>query len=359
MDEGKYIAEDRISLKGIVEGMQKYVQYLLTRWKRILSISGVIALLFFLKMYLDKPEYTAETTFVIDTGKDGAGGEFSSLASLVGINIGNMSSSSTLFQTENIIDLYKSRKMLMETFLSSLIIDGNQERLITRWAREKKKLGKWQKKLEMPDFSFEIPDSQLTIAHDSILFQIIDDFRKDNLQVKKPDRKKSTLSVKIIDTDQLFALHFNQILVKKVNDFYLLTKTKKSGDNVSILQKQADSIRSILDNSIDVMGQTLQETANPNPALATYRSPIHKVKLDVESSTIIYLEIVKNLEIAKIAHRNNAPLIQVIDEPLLPLKSNRFRKLLMIAISIFLSGLITLTFYTFRYLYQNAMKRSS
>ncbi|HLX52422.1 MAG TPA: hypothetical protein VKR58_00675, partial [Aquella sp.] len=47
---------------------------------------------------------------------------------------------------------------------------------------------------------------------------------------------------------------------------------------------------------------------------------------DVQASTAIYSEIVRNLEISKISLRQEMPLIQVIDKPVLPLDKNYLGK---------------------------------
>ena len=58
----------------------------------------------FLYKFLKKPVYMAETTFVIDSGSESSSGQFSSIASIVGVNLNALSDASSLFQTDNIIE---------------------------------------------------------------------------------------------------------------------------------------------------------------------------------------------------------------------------------------------------------------
>ena len=39
--------------------------------------------------------------------------------------------------------------------------------------------------------------------------------------------------------------------------------------------------------------------------------------IDVQANSAIYQELLKQLELAKVTHRNNMPLIQVIDSPVI------------------------------------------
>ncbi len=357
MDE-PYINEGRISFADLVNGLVRFVNVILSKWRRLLILFAGISLLFFGYFLIKKTSYTAETTFVIDAEGNPGGGDISSLASIVGINLSSIGNTSSLFQTDNIMELYKSRRMLTETFITEVDVKGNSERLITRWAKHHRKIKSWKKKLNDPDFSFEIPLSEFSQVHDSVLFEVIDGFQEDNLTVRKPDRKKSVLSVRINSTDQLFAMHFNKELVRNVNDFYLKTKTKKSLENLKTLQRQADSVREVLDASIAELSLAMQRVPNPNPIILESMVPLQKLRIDVESNSVIYAEIVKNLEVAKISHRNNIPLIQVIDEPILPLVNDRYSLLKSIVISVFLGGFIVLIGFTIQYFVSDALKRS-
>ena len=53
--------------------------------------------------------------------------------------------------------------------------------------------------------------------------------------------------------------------------------------------------------------------------------PYQKAMIDVQANSAIYGEIVKQLELAKVTHRNNMPLIQIIDKPILPLENSRWK----------------------------------
>lgn len=348
--EPKYLNEDRISLHDLILRFKAFFLYLLGRWKIITLSTILIAGIYIFYHWLRKTNYTAETTFVIEDQRGGGGGQLSSLASVVGVNLDALGGADGLFSTDNIVALYRSRAMLYKTFLAIETIDGKREKLITRWIRNKKLQSKWQKAANDPNFTYEIADSLFSVKHDSLLFEVIEKFQEKNIMASKPDRKLIILSVQITDSDQLFAKRFNEVLVKNVNEFYTETRTKKNATNVAILQRQADSVKIVLDSSLAALAQTTENLPNPNPLFMSGKVPMQKLQIDVQSSALVYQEIVKNLELSKISLRNNKPLIQIIDRPMLPLENDKDRPVKMIVLGFFFGWLLTVIFFSLRYI---------
>jgi uncharacterized protein involved in exopolysaccharide biosynthesis len=83
---------------------------------------------------------------------------------------------------------------------------------------------------------------------------------------------------------------------------------------------------------------------NANPSLQILRAPSQRKQVDVQASTAIYSEMVKNLELSKMALRQETPLIQTIDEPVLPLAVSRTGKAIAVIIGLFLGALFTSMF---------------
>ncbi|MDG1106000.1 MAG: exopolysaccharide biosynthesis protein [Cyclobacteriaceae bacterium] len=353
MNDPKYIDEERISFRDFIEKVRGLIYYLLLYWKKMVLGTLIIASLRISYEVFRDTIYTAETTFIIEVG-EGNMSQLGSLASVVGINLNSISDDSQLFDTDHIIELYRSYKMLKLAFLSRLN-NENSERLITRYAKGKKLLKRWHRDAELENFSFEIPVADMGVKHDSLLMEVIDNFKKEQLIIAKPIRKLMILSIKVEDDDALFAEKFNTILVGIVNNFYERTSTKKTGENLRILQSQADSTRIILDRSLDQLAKISELQPNPNPLYYTNQVPFQKLQIDIEAAAAVYEEIVKNLEMAKITHRNKKPLIQIIDEPIRPLSIDKDKPLKLIAISSLIGGLFMLLFFTFKYVWKKLM----
>jgi uncharacterized protein involved in exopolysaccharide biosynthesis len=149
---------------------------------------------------------------------------------------------------------------------------------------------------------------------------------KTGLVVGQKDKKVSIISVDVSSTDELFAKYFAEALVKKVSDFYIDTKSKKSRENMDILERQTDSIRGELNAAITGVAVANDNTFNLNPALNVRRAPSARRQVDVQANTAILTELVKQTELAKVTLRKETPLIQIIDKPILPLKREQLGK---------------------------------
>lgn len=315
--------DDEISLRELILKLREWYHYLLSKWKVILLAGIIGGVLGFLYAYFKKPVYTAECTFVLEEqGNAGTLGQYAGLASMVGIDLGGAAGSG-LFQGDNIIELYKSRSMIQRTLLTQADFNGHLELLIDHYIKSAALSGKWAEQSDLKNLSFHIPPSKYITKHDSIIGLIVDDINKNYLSVEKIDKKLSIISVKVKSKDEMFAKVLNEKLVETVNNFYVRTKTKKALENFNILQKQADSVKSLLNSSIGSAASAIDANPNANAALQILQVPSKRKQVDIQASSAMYSEIIKNLEIARITLRQSAPLIQVIDGPILPLKVER------------------------------------
>jgi hypothetical protein len=343
MAEEQQINKDEISLKELILKLKEWYHYLLSKWKTILIAGMLGGLLGLTYAYFKKPIYTAETTFVLEEGEKSSGlGAYAGLASMVGIDLG--AGSGGVFQGDNILQLYTSRKMIQKTLLSKDTFESKTQYLIDRYIDYNKLRDKWENKKELFTIKFSPNFSNYTRIQDSIIGKIIEDINKNYLEVSKPDKKLSIISVKFKSKDELFAKSFADNIVANVNAFYVNTKSKRSLENLAILQKQADSVKKVLNNSISGVAAATDANPNSNPAFQSLRVPSQRRQVDVQASGAVYQEIVKNLEMAKISFRREKPLIQIIDEPKLPLKNNKLDKALGIVLGGAILGLLTVIY---------------
>jgi hypothetical protein len=317
--------ENKISLSFLYERLKDWISFLIDR--RGLIILGTFCLLFFTISYnyLTSPIYYARTTFVLDNESESSMGDLSSIASLAGINASSFIDASSLFQIDNIQELYRSDKMIRKTLMSSVEeLDGNFS-LIELFIKAEKLEKKW---ISL-GFDYNKMSSNKTPSRleDSLTKEIIKTIKENYLFVDKPSRKTTILEIGFNHKNEKLAKNFNDNLVKIVNQFYNETKTLKTGSNLKILQRQSDSVKNILDTSIMILAETDQRIPNPNPLSKINLVPYQKAMIDVQANSTIYQELIKQLELAKVTHRNKAPLIQIIDGPIYPLENSRWKLL--------------------------------
>ena len=317
--------ENKISLSFLYQRLKDWVLFLISN--KGIIILGSFCILFFTISYnyITKPTYFARTTFVLDNDDTSSMGDLSSLASLAGINASSFIDASSLFQIDNIQELYRSNTMIKKTLMSTAN-DGKKDfKLIDRLIEVEKLRHKWDK-LGVDTKNLWSTKSSSRIK-DSLIKELIKTIKKENLIVEKPSRKTTILEIGFDHKDEILAKTFNENLVKIVNQFYNKTKTLKTGSNLEILQRQSDSVKIVLDTSILLLAEIDQSIPNPNPLSKVNLVPYQKAMIDVQANSAIYQELLKQLELAKVTHRNNMPLIQVIDSPSYPLENSRWKLL--------------------------------
>ena len=219
--------------------------------------------------------------------------------------------------------------MVENTLLTPVDIDGKKQTLAHLYMTFNKLQENWKGDavLSKVDFLPGVDRSKFTLHQDSVLGVFYRTILKKNLTVDKTDKKLRILDVEVNSKDELFSKYFAEILVKKVSDFYIDTKTKRSSQNVLVLQRLTDSVRRELNSAITGVASSADINPNPNPSLQILRVPSQHRQVDVEANGAMLTELVKNLELAKISLRKETPLIQVIDTPILPLEQQKIGKL--------------------------------
>jgi uncharacterized protein involved in exopolysaccharide biosynthesis len=163
---------------------------------------------------------------------------------------------------------------------------------------------------------------------------------KNSLSVGQKDKKVSIITMEVSSNNELFSKFFCETLARQVGLFYVTTKSKKARTNMEILERQTDSIRQELNGSIQGLASANDNTFNLNPALNIRRVPSARKQVDVQANTAILTELVKQTELAKVTVRRETPLIQVLDRPILPLKTERVGKLKGMVLGGFLAGFL-------------------
>ena len=338
--------ENKISLSFLYERLKDWALFLISN-KGIIVLGSFCILFFTISYnYIIKPTYFARTTFVLDNNDTSSMGDLISLASLAGINTSSLIDASSLFQIDNIQELYRSNTMIKKTLMSTAN-DGKKDfKLIDRFIEVEKLKNKWDK-LGVNINNFE---STKTISRtkDSLIKELIKTIKKENLIVDKPSRKTTILEIGFDHKDEILAKTFNENLVKIVNQFYNKTKTLKTGSNLKILQRQSDSVKIVLDTSIMLLAEIDQSIPNPNPLSKVNLVPYQKAMIDVQANSAIYQELLKQLELAKVTHRNNMPLIQVIDSPNYPLENSRWKLLKTIVYGIIMGSIFSIFSLSFK-----------
>lgn len=358
LEKNKNVQEDEISLKELILKIKEWWQYLWSK-KWIIIAAGVVgALLGLGYSFIKKPIYTATTTFVLESGEKGGGlGAYAGVASMMGIDLGG--GGGDMFQGDNILDFYKSRKMIEKALFSPVDTVTNQP-LIEKYIEINELREAWAEKEELKKLQFKVGDFELAKRdrlRDSVVGSIVESISKSYLSVAKPDKKLSKIQVDVKSTNEVFAKRFNEEIVQNVNDFYVQTKTKKSLDNVAILQRKTDSVRAVMNGAIFSAAAVSDATPNMNPTRQVQRvAPIQRAQASAETNKAILSSLIQNLEMSKMALMKEAPLLQIVDGPIYPLQKERFGKAKGIVLGGLIFGFLTTFILLFRAIVKNVMQ---
>lgn len=322
-------------------------------WSKKISIlfAGIIGGGIGLSYAILKPiEYESKLTFIVDQAGDNKGlGALGGIASSFGF--GSMSGEGGLFENQaNLINFIKSRS-LVEKALITAIPGTNQtfaERFINVYG--------WRKDSLLKNIHYFPNQSResFSLTKDSVLFEVYNYFLDEELiNVIIPDEDGSIIAIHFKSLDDTLANYFPNVLLNQVSKSYIDAKTKLAKDNVSILQHQTDSVRNELNRALYNSASQTDEVFNLNPAFTMRRVPANKEQIDVRASSILLEELIKNLELAKVQLKNLTPIIEVIDQPRFPLKTNNVSKIQMI----FVFSLCVTLFWIFLFAVVHGVKK--
>ncbi|HEU4610393.1 MAG TPA: lipopolysaccharide biosynthesis protein [Chitinophagaceae bacterium] len=354
--EKQYIApqEEEISLKDVILRLQGWWSYLLSKWLTILIVGLIGAGVGLIASLLSKPKYVGEITFVLEDSKSGSLASYASIASQFGIDLGG-GSSSGIFEGDNILEFLKSRLLIERTLLSEVQTNGVKKTLAELYVEMNEMQKKWENKPKLKDLHFPLGLSRdrFTLQQDSILNIIQEKVVKKSLEIEKPDKKLSFISVKCISENEMFSKVFVEHLVNEALDFYVNTKVKRSKVNVDKLQSTADSLENLLNRKTYSLAASKDVNQNPARQMASVDMEVQaRDKMVLQT---MYAEVMKNLELSKMTMAQETPLVQIVDTPILPLEKEKFGKTLGVLLGGFLGGALIVIYLIGKKLYNEIM----
>lgn len=320
MQSSNTLSNDEVSLKELLLTLREWSSYLIKKWKIILLCVLIGAGSIITYALVKKPQYVAELTFVLEEGKSSQLGMYAGLASQFGIDLG-ASSGNGAFSGDNLLEFLTSRLMIEKSLLAPLE-NRNKENLANIYTRlyDPAEIKKGEHPVVFPVVARgEV--YKLSRFQDSVMNVIHRDILKHNLSVSRPDKKLSFILVRCSSVSDAFSQAFTEQLVKEATDFYVTTKTKRSKLSVDKLQAKADSIALLLNRKTISAAQAHDLNLNPAKQITTVGNEL--LSRDIMVLYTVYGEVVKNLEISRMAMAQETPIIQVIDAPRLPLKKER------------------------------------
>lgn len=335
--------DDRYSLQEDLAGKWKALQWAFTQWRWV-GAAAVVGLLAGLAYFWITPvSYTARTSFVVEDAKT-SGGMLSAIAGQFGFDLGSMSGGNGVLAGDNVLELLKSRSLIKKTLLTTGA--DSTETLADRYAASKKWTAKWAASKKV---GYEVkfkPLKQKSRVEDSLLQVIVKEIVEKDLAVAKPDRKLGFFEMTVTMRDEELGLLFSQRLLKAATAFYIETRTRRLATNVARLQAKADTLERLLNRKTFTAAASNKMLIDINPVYTAPDAVAEISSRDKMVQSTIYAEVMKNLEVSKMALIQETPTVQVVDEPERPLRRNKVKllpSLLLFSIAAVLIVVVSLT----------------
>lgn len=312
-----------VALSTILDEIKGFFSFFL-RQKKLVGIFVFIFVVFSLIFgLLQGPKYDASTSFVLEE-KTAGGGGLAGLASQFGFDMSSLTGAgSGLFSGDNILDIVKSRVIVEKVLLSKVdSLKGKESLTLADLYLQFSPKGKGvAQKFPGIQFSQLTAESTHSTLQDSILFVIYDDVTKNNITVDRLNKKGSIYKITTVSDHPVFSKNVTDKLLSETTKFYVNIKTNNASANVARLQKRADSLYGIL-NAKSYNAANYQ-ILDPNIAYKSVTVPGEVSQRDKTIIYSIYAEVVKNLEMSRMAVISQTPIIQILDQPKYPLIDQR------------------------------------
>ena len=340
---------DEIQLKDILIKLLEYKTYLLKKKLTIIGCSFLFFMIGIFNAISTETKYNAKLTFVVE-GENGGGslGEMSGIASQFGFDIGGRESAT--FSQSNILELLKSRGVIVSALMQNSKLNGKEDLLIEHYLELNKIKESWLQNDGFEGVSFHANKS---VVHDSISGAVWASIIDNKLIVEMESDEANIINLSYSSIDDEFAKFFVETLINEMSKMYISHQTSQANNTLDFLQNRSDSVFAELELAEEDFARI--KDINQRIVKASGRLKELQLMRRVEVLNAMYLEIVKNLELSKISLLNQTPIINIIDKPVLPLKEEKASKTLSGLFGSFLGGFLSVCFFIFRKLFKDAL----
>jgi len=319
--------EKKTTEEKIQDFIDKFRPYFLKLWnkrKKFLIINGIVlAITLLILLFLVKPYYESTVVILPEYGnKTNMLSQLSGLAALAGVNVGSGAPTEiyqNLVQSESVMAPVIYSKYLTKEYPDSVNL-----------------IQYFNIKLEDPNPEIQKRKRYITVSDLLIKSLISTDV----------DRMTKILTVKVTMPEaQLSADVVNKLVASL--DEYIRTKRKSyAGEQRYYLEKRVEQIKDSLnfcENKLrDFREQNRMITQSPNLLLEQGR-----LMRNVEIQQNVYIELTKQLELAKIDEIRDTPILNIKENAQNPILKAGPKRVLTLILILFFSVLATATYFLF------------
>ncbi len=350
--------EDEITLKELILSIQEFSKEVLKNWKIILAVALVMIGIFVLRAHFTPVTYKAELTFMVNED----GGSMNGVNAILGqFGFGGGKTSSNL---KKILKLSQSKKIIQEVLFKRVKLsqkDGFEEEdfLANHIIRLYDFHEKWSEdETGMANFFFtksNIKEFSRTEnrALGAVFTKVVGKEDIEGLFETSYSEETGIMNLTVMSESELMSIFLTKYIFESLSVFYVTKTIEKQQQTFDIFNLKADSI------STELRAKEIELANFRDRSFGTLmRKDKVKEQLlqrDIQILTLLYGEVLKNLEIADFSLKNKTPFIQEIDIPTVPIKGREPSKVMAVIFGFLFGTVIGIIAIVFRKIYQDAM----
>jgi hypothetical protein len=304
-----------VALSHLLSEAKAMVSYWFGLRKMILITLFLVSGVVLLYSFLQKQQYEATTSFILEEKSATGGGGLSGLASQFGFDLGGLGAGGSIFSGDNILDILRSRHIVEKVLLSKIDSSKGGQTLADLY------IPQLRKDIPAVDYTNVVYPKPLNRLQDSVLYLIYDKIVQKNLVVDRVNKKGSIIKVTVVSESELFSKIFSDRLVFETIKLYVDQKTSVSNRNIARLEARADSLLRVLNNK-SYQSASLQ-ILDANTAFRSTAVPVELSQREKSISFALFSEVVKNLEASRMSLASQTPIINILDTAKYPLLNRK------------------------------------
>lgn len=292
-------------------------------------------------------EYTVETTLAPETsdGKNSLSG-LGSLASLAGINVGNLGSSSDAVYPELYPDIVASVPFLVELFDVQVVAhDGNLQTDIYDYVDNRLRKPWWLAVLRVPFRALkrirvlfgDKPDNGAQVDLFRLTKEQFEVFRSlDKRIAVSVDKKTSLVTLSVTMQDPVVAAMLADTVMYNLQKYITEYRTNKARNDLKFTQQLFDEAKQ---NYYEAQQQYARYVdANQNIVLRSVRIEQERLENEAELAYNVYNQVAQQLQLSKAKVQESTPVYVIVQPATVPLKPSAPSKILILVGCVFLAG---------------------
>lgn len=349
--------EDEITLKELILKIQEYVREI-WRYKWWVVAAGIIfAGIFLLRAVREEPTYTATLTFMVNEDEGGGMGGIATILGQFGLSSGSRAGK---YNMDKIVALARSRRIQQQVLFEKTNLNGQEDFIANHLISIYNYQQKWEKDTLLQGFFFQ--DDQF-FSFDQRERQVMlglyghivgnPEMGVKGLLMANYNKDTGILSLNVTSESEILSIAIAEQLYKKLSRFYIEKSTEQQQKTYFNLGSKVDSISRTLQLKEQELAQ--YQDRNQSLLLRADNLKLPRLKREVQMLTIMYGEVIKNLETASFLLGNATPVFQMIDQPISPVQPMKSSKIKAIIIGGFLGGFLALVLLMGRKMVKDAL----